>query len=159
MGEELKIIKEEKSKENVDNSNKTESNITISKEEVKQIVSDNVRDLLGKDKSSLVTIFGIFASVLVFLSVQVQILQRAVSFNQLVFLSLLLIVGLLSFVVALQWITKTWIEDKNQDGLDQLVRIIIILVIILLFFGWRAVNENKGYPNNTEDNSTNNIGG
>jgi cytochrome bd-type quinol oxidase subunit 2 len=129
--------------------------ILVTKDKILPIVEEAVKIRLSeiekkieKDRTSILTIFGIFASVIAFLSVQVQILQKATSFSQLVSLSLILIAGLLCFVLALQWITKTWIEDSKKSSLIALVIIIIVLLGGCFFFGYISLKDGN---NNTQN--------
>lgn len=112
-----------------------------------QSIDKKIEEKLAKERrdlsSTLLVTFGIFASIVVFLSVQVQILPKATSFNQLAFLSLLLIFSLLSFIVILQWVTKTWIENNLQSGSKYVIGVLIFLVVLLLIFGYGSIREQR----------------
>lgn len=138
---ETKITSE---KENDDSLIKQDK-IEFSPEAVKKLVSDTTRDLFdeafAKDKSGLLTTFGVFASIITFLSVQVQILQNAITFNELVFLSLLTGLILLGFITILQWVTKIWIEKSDGLAVSFLAFIFVIITVLIGFFGYRSINE------------------
>lgn len=133
---------------------KDSQQIVVTEDQIMPFVEKAIKVRLGeiekkieKDRTSILTIFGIFASLIAFLSVQVQILQKATSFSQLVSLSLILIAGLLCFVLALQWITKTWIEDNKKSSLIALVIIIVILLAGCFYFGYRSLNDQNEINN------------
>ena len=112
----------------------TDDDNLITREGVKNIVFEEVRKVEEKferDRSSILTIFGIFATILIFVSLEFQIIGQATSLKQLASLSLLAAAGLMGFVVSLQWITKTWIEGNNSQALWALV----IIIGGLLFAG------------------------
>jgi len=127
---------------------KDSQQIVVTEDQIMPIVKKAVEARLGeierkieKDRTSILSIFGIFASIIAFLSVQVQILQKATSFNQLISLSLILMAGLLCFVVALQWITKMWIEDNKKSSLIALVITVVVLLLGCFYFGYKSLND------------------
>ena len=122
-----------------------EDQLTLIVEEAVKVRLGEIEKKIEKDRTSILTIFGIFASIIAFLSVQVQILQKATSFTQLISLSLILIAGLLCFVVALQWITHVWIEGGKKSSLIALVIIIVILLLGCFYFGYRSLSDTASY--------------
>ena len=122
--------------------------ITLSagdQELIKNRVFEDLKKEITTDRSSVLTIFGIFASIITFLSVQVQILQKATSFDQLAFLSVLLLFGLVSFTALLQYVTKTWIENNSEKAFYPVYVVILILATLLVVFGIRSTNVKKDY--------------
>lgn len=67
------------------------------------------RDLHGV-REDFILIFGLFASVLIFLSIEVQVFQKAPRFSYVVGLSLFLLGAMQMFVLSLRNIVK----DKNN---------------------------------------------
>jgi len=131
----------------------------ISKE-AQLVITQEMRELerrleekFSKDKSSLLTIFGIFASLVTFLLIEVQILKNICDFWRLFGFSFFILGGLLTFVFILQYLTKSWIENDNSIEIGSLFRhpktwrinisvVLALIVIILLFlFGYKIIKE------------------
>lgn len=75
---------------------------------------DKFEDKTLTDKATLLTVFGIFASIVTFLSLEVQILKTVCSFGKIFGLSLIFLSVLLIFNVLLHYIAQTWINSKNK---------------------------------------------
>lgn len=79
-----------------------------------QLRLDKFEDKLITDKASLITVFGVFASIVTFLSVEVQILNSVCDPWRLVGFSLIVLTSLLSFIFVLHWIADSWINEKRK---------------------------------------------
>src|SRR3989338_8443136 len=74
---------------------------------------DKFEERLVTDKSSFMTVFGIFASIVTFLSVEIQIFKNVCDAFKLIGFSFGLLASLLLFVLALHWIANFWIDKKE----------------------------------------------
>lgn len=98
------------------------------------------------DRSSLFTVFGIFASIIIFLTVEVQILQKAESLVALTFLSLVTVTGLLSFLSLYHYITTTFADKNRKHSLYVVVGVLVLLIIatcITAFFAFKTNSVNQ----------------
>ena len=126
------------------------ASITVSSadlELIKYKISEDLKKEFKTDKSTLMSIFGVFASIITFLSVEVQILQKAISFDQLIFLSLVLFICLLGFILILEWLIKNWIEESVNKIPITLYFFIVLLFILIIYFGHKSTNQNKAHNN------------
>ena len=79
------------------------------KEFLKQAKEDSgneIRNQVQTDKASLITVFGIFASIISFLTIEFQFLRTVCSFEKLIGFTLLLASLLLCFNLALDYLFK-----------------------------------------------------
>lgn len=103
----------EKRLKGFDNKLKGTQNILIDLNDTLRDKITEVERKLTSDKTSLLTIFWIFASIVTFLSIEVQFIKEVCDFNRLLWISLFILGWFLSFVVALQYLTKSWIENES----------------------------------------------
>jgi hypothetical protein len=116
----------------------------LSETDVKKMITDAIgnvdekmQPIIGKidkfekslvtDKASLMTVFGIFASVVTFLSVEIQFLKNVCDPLRLVGFSLVLLASLLSFVWMLHLLANFWINERVKDHPKLLVVFIVLL--------------------------------
>ncbi|MFA5829314.1 MAG: hypothetical protein WC843_02360 [Candidatus Gracilibacteria bacterium] len=123
---------------------------------------DKFEKRLVTDKASLMTVFGIFASVVTFLSVEIQFLKNVCDPLRLVGFSLILLASLLSFVWILHLIANYWINEKVKDHPKLLVFFIFLLFVFggwLLFAGKDEIScrENFLYEKYSNDFNTRQI--
>jgi hypothetical protein len=107
---------------------------TIAQEEV----ALRLRNESNAIREEFILIFGLFASVLIFLTIEVQIFQRIQRFSYVVGISFLLLASLLCFSYALSCIIKeknTWKEFNTP-----MTHIIVLLFSAAVFcFAWGAI--------------------
>ncbi len=92
---------------------------------------DKFEDRLVTDKSSLMTVFGIFASIVTFLSVEIQIFKNVCDAFRLIGFSLGLLASLLAFVLVLHWIANFWINKEKEIEIPKWLLSSITLIFVL----------------------------
>ena len=97
--------------------------IAQSKKEILEEARNDIIKLIEMDKISYIAIFGIFSSILFFLSTEIQFLKTMNNPLQIAGFSLVLLASLLFFNLSLNFIAK----NKKWTGL-------FIIFFILLFF-------------------------
>lgn len=84
---------------------------------MKILVSDTVKEEIKKeiavDKASLFTVFGIFASIVTFVSVEIQILKTICDIWNIAGFSLIILASLLMFILLLDYIGRGWRKDPE----------------------------------------------
>lgn len=85
------------------------------------------------DRTSLVSIFGIFASVLSFLTVEFQFLKRLHNVTQIIGFSFILCALLLQFNIALDYLVRSRIDTATPFAHRGLVVVMTTLLIAGLF--------------------------
>ena len=104
---------------------------------VKKVVEKKVNQELVHDKATLFTVFGIFASIVTFTSIEIQILKNTCSSSKITGLSLTILSSLLLFIFVLDYIGRSWREDfcyqlkKFPWHLLIIVSVIFVLGIFL----------------------------
>jgi hypothetical protein len=83
------------------------------------------------DKASLITVFGIFASILSFLTIEFQFLKAAPDAKSILGLSLVLFASLFGFNIALDYLVKNRLDKDNSCA----SLIFTIFTIFLFIFG------------------------
>lgn len=120
-------------------SNEGKQTFAVSKDELKVIVKDHVKDEIQKeikyDKASLFTVFGIFASIVTFVSIEIQILKTLCDFWNVVGFSIIILASLLSFILILDYIGRGWRNDFRLE-LKQFPWILMIFIILLFATGF-----------------------
>lgn len=94
---------------------------------------------VNKVQNSLFTIFGLFASIVTFFSVEVQILKTACSNFTLAWLSLITLWWLGLFVVLIDYIGKDWWQQEGKSNISKTILFLtgwIFLVGIILACLW-----------------------
>lgn len=108
--------------------------------EIERLIEDRVKELVAKEmraeRASMITVFGIFAALIIFASLEVQILQKVGSDVYLLTgLSLVMLASFLAFVVALDFIGRGW-RDRGEE---QWTRFPWLLVALIGLIFWGAV--------------------
>lgn len=85
------------------------------KQQISESVKEEIRKEIAIDKASLFTIFGIFASIVVFISVEIQILKTVCDFRQIVGFSLIMLASLTMFVLLLDHIGRAWRHNLKEQ--------------------------------------------
>lgn len=89
---------------------------------------------LSANTTNLITVFGIFASIVTFLSIEIQIFKNICDPYRLLGFSLVILASLLSFIFILHLIASFWINEKAKEYPKS-----ILVFIALLFIGGGAL--------------------
>lgn len=113
--------------------------IQVDENELKELVRDHVKDEIQKeikfDKASLFTVFGIFASIVTFVSIEIQILKTLCDFWNVVGFSIFVLASLLTFILILDYIGRGWRNDFKFE-LKQFPWILTMFIILLFATGF-----------------------
>jgi len=124
-------------------SGKEQQSFQVSEKEWKEFISNHVRDEIQKeikfDKASLFTVFGIFASIVTFVSIEIQILRTVCDFWNVVGFSIISLGSLLTFILILDYIGRGW---RNEFKLEvkQFPWILMIFIVLLFVVGFVSVS-------------------
>jgi len=117
--------------------------------------SEEIRNQVQTDKASLITVFGIFASIISFLTIEFQFLRTICSFEKLIGFTLILSSLLLCFNLALDYLVKsrTDIRTPKPNIIFSIFVIVLFLTgIFFMFFGnEEKCMDNKIYDKYSED--------
>ena len=109
-------------------------------------IRDEFKTYAETDKASLITVFGIFASIISFLTIEFQFLKTCYDLKSIVGFSLILFVLLLGFNTGLDYLIKSRLEKNIAKP-----NLIYLLVIATLFASGICFiftgNEEKGREN------------
>lgn len=108
---------------------------------INRAVQEEIQRQIQDDKISLITIFGIFASITSFLTIEFQFLKTVNSLEKILGFSLILFVLLLSFNIALDYIVKSGVSKKTLTPSPLFYIIIGILFIVGVIFASRGNEE------------------
>lgn len=115
----------------------------VKENDLKELVRDHVKDEIQKeiktDKASLFTVFGIFASIVTFVSIEIQILKTICDFWNVVGFSIIMLASLITFVLILDYIGRGWRNDINSE-IKQFPWILTIFIILLFAVGFISVS-------------------
>lgn len=107
------------------------------------------------DKASLITVFGIFASVISFLTIEFQFLKTICSVEKILGFTFILFSLLFSFNIALDYLVKSRLEKGTPKPNIIFMLFIIILLFVGIIFSWRGNEEictdNKIYQKYSDD--------
>jgi hypothetical protein len=121
----------------------------------KNEATEEIRKQVQTDKSSLITVFGIFASIISFLTIEFQFLRTICSFEKLVGFTLILASLLLCFNLALDYLVKSRIDKETPKPniiFSIFVAILFILGIYFIYLGnEEKCKDNKIYEKYSED--------
>ena len=105
----------------------------VTEENISEIVSNYVKKEIEKeiavDKASLFTVFGVFASIVTFVSVEIQILKIICDFWNIAGFSLIILASLLMFILLLDYIGRGW---RNECKIKFPWFLTIFIIIIFL---------------------------
>lgn len=119
----------EKAKEDFLKAAKTEAN-------------EEIRKQVQTDKASLITVFGIFASIVSFLTIEFQFLKTICSFEKLVGFTLILASLLLCFNIGLDYLIKSR-TDKETPKPNIVFGVFVAILFILGIYFMNLGNEEK----------------
>lgn len=135
--------------------NYTESeNVKIDLKEVDNRISQEVEryyekskadidKLIQSDKASLMTIFGLFASILTFLTIEFQFLTKVTCFYNILGFTLVLFALLISFNLALDYLAKNSSDKIILPNKWFMIFILLTLVsgVVFIWLGQCSDNE------------------
>lgn len=111
-------------------------------DEVKKETSTEMMRQVQTDKASLITVFGVFASIISFLTIEFQFLRTICSFEKLIGFTIILASLLLCFNIALDYLVKSRI-DKETPMPNMIFTIFVLALFVLgIVFMYRG-NEEK----------------
>lgn len=109
-------------------------------EALTQLVSQNdLKEASKGIREDFIAIFGIFATLFIFLSIEIQILKQATRFSLLVGFSLFLLSAMLTFIIALHNIIREKMTWKDYYSNPILGVIAITAVSSAFCFFWAVV--------------------
>lgn len=91
--------------------------------------SEEIRKQVQTDKASLITVFGVFASIISFLTIEFQFLRTICSFEKLIGFTLILASLLLCFNLALDYLVKSR-TDKETPKPNIIFGVFLIILFI-----------------------------
>ncbi len=116
--------------------------------------TEEIRKQVQTDKASLITVFGVFASVISFLTIEFQFLRTICNFEKLLGFTLILASLLLCFNLALDYLVKSRTDKETQKPniiFSVFILILFILGILFTFLGnEKMCNDNKIYEKYSE---------
>jgi hypothetical protein len=141
-------------KNNKDITTKSDSVVSLNEDKLNEIVTDRVKKAVASeisaDKASLFTVFGVFASIVTLISVEIQMLKTLCSFWDVIGFSLILLAALLIFILLLDHIGRGWRDDSGKEQFKNLPWPILIICIVLFSVG--IVLASKGSEQLCKDN-------
>lgn len=119
-------------------------------EHIEDEVRAEIKKQVAIDKNYLLTAFWIFASIVTFISVEVQILKSVCSWLTLAWLSFITLWWLGLFVVLIDYIGKGWWQQEGKSNISKTILFLtgwIFLVGIILAYLWneQQCKENEIY--------------
>lgn len=115
--------------------------IKLAKGEVENNVDKMIRDQVQLDKASLITVFGIFASVISFLTIEFQFLKTICSLEKILGFTLILFSLLFGFNVALDYLIKSRLNKDIPKPSIYFTFLIIGLFLIGIIFTYKGNEE------------------
>ena len=118
----------------------------------KKVLSDAKEEIAKQvqiDKASLITVFGIFASIISFLTIEFQFLRTVCSFQKVLGFTMILSSMLLNFNIVLDYLIKSRIDKKtpkpNMYFVFYIVSILAVGIVFSLFGNEQLCKENEIY--------------
>jgi NAD/NADP transhydrogenase beta subunit len=113
--------------------------IELAVREAERRAHDEINKQIQATQALYLTIFGIFASIVSFLTVEFQFLKTGENIRQITGLSLILFAALLGFVLALDYLVKA----KSQSRFFILCAVTVILFVTGI---WLIIGCLRAYP-------------
>lgn len=111
----------------------------VTENELKGLIKDHVKDEIQReikfDKASLFTVFGIFVSIVTFVSIEIQILKTLCDFWNVTGFSIIILASLLTFILILDYIGRGWRNDFKLE-IKQFPWILSVFIILLFATGF-----------------------
>jgi len=121
----------------------------------KNEATEEIRKQVQTDKSSLITVFGIFASIISFLTIEFQFLRTICSFEKLIGFTLILASLLLCFNLALDYLVKSRTDKETpKPNLIFSISVVILFILGIIFINFgneEKCKDNKIYEKYSED--------
>lgn len=117
--------------------------IEISKEEVFLKAKDEITKQVQTDRASLITVFGLFASIVLLVTMQFKFLEKANNIFQIIGLNFNLLASLLSFNIALDYLVKSRLNKDTPKP----IRNFYIFVVLLFFLGISFISISLKFSN------------
>lgn len=115
--------------------------IATAKKEVREDTDKAIREQVQTDKASLITVFGIFASVISFLTIEFQFLKTLCSFEKILGFTLILFALLFGFNVALDYLVKSRLDKQTPKPNLYFVLMIVFIFISGIYFTFQGNEE------------------
>lgn len=133
--------------------------ISKAKGEVLENAKVEINKQVQTDKSSLITVFGVFASVISFLTIEFQFLKTVCSLEKILGFTLILFSLLFGFNIALDYLVKSRLEKETpRPNIYFSIFIFLLLVagIYMTFNGNEEIcKDNKIYQRYSDQFETN----
>lgn len=95
------------------------------------LLEDRIEKELKSSNNNLLMVFGIFASMIAFLSFEVQILKQVCDGQALLGLSLIMAGVLLLFLCLLYWVATSWIGEGSRPNKSFGISLVVVILIVL----------------------------
>lgn len=115
--------------------------IETAKKEVKEEAEKAIREQVQMDKASLITVFGIFASVISFLTIEFQFLKTLCSLEKILGFTLMLFALLFGFNVALDYLVKSRLDKETPRPNLYFIFIVALLFCVGIVFSFKGNEE------------------
>lgn len=115
--------------------------IATAKKEVIEDAEKAIREQVQTDKASLITVFGIFASVISFLTIEFQFLKTLCSFEKILGFTLILFALLFSFNVALDYLVKSRLDKQTPKPNLYFIFMVVLVFIAGIYFTFQGNEE------------------
>lgn len=115
--------------------------IATAKKEVIEDADRAIREQVQTDKASLITVFGIFASVISFLTIEFQFLKTLCSFEKILGFTLILFALLFSFNVALDYLVKSRLDKQTPKPNLYFIFVVVLVFIAGIYFAFQGNEE------------------
>jgi hypothetical protein len=99
-----------------------------------QNAKDEIAKQIQTDKATLITIFGIFASITSFLTIEFQFLKTVCCLEKIVGFSLVLFALLFGFNIALDYLIKSRLDKDTPRPHKYFIALTVVLFCIGIFF-------------------------
>lgn len=113
-------------------------------EEIVDARVKGIEDKIDRSKADFITVFGIFASIVTFLSIEIQFLRTVCDYYRLVGFTLIILGALVSFICVLQYIAKTWIKSEETKKTIVEFLLVLLLASVLIFTGITLATKHAG---------------
>lgn len=97
-----------------------------------------IREQVQTDKASLITVFGIFASIISFLTIEFQFLKTLCSFEKILGFTLILFSLLFGFNIALDYLVKSRTDMETPVPNKYFILLIVFVFIMGIIFSFRG---------------------
>lgn len=125
------------------------SEIAVAKKEVMEEADQAIQKQVQIDKASLITVFGVFASIISFLTIEFQFLKTVCSLQKILGFTFILFALLYGFNIALDYLVKSRLDNKTPKPNMYFSILVFLFLGIGIFFSFKGneefCNDNKTY--------------